>query len=143
MSDVIAVRESVPAKTLEAFSSIGGTDLDARFALAEAVMGALPLADHVGVPFNLAHIVRQPVEVTDDQTGEISLTYRTVLVKDDGSALAATSRGVDVSVDNILSTLGNPASWGGRSFPFVVEKRGSGKSAYFTLVPVAQPKGKK
>lgn len=139
----VAVVESTPVQTLQAFSSIQGDDLDARFELAQAVMGATPIKDHIGVPFNLAHIVRQPVQVTNEKTGEVSMTYRTTLVTDEGKALAATSKGMDVAIDNILNTLGSPEAWGGRSFPFIAERRGSGTSEYFTLVPVAAAKGKK
>lgn len=138
MSNEVAIVEQTPNNSLVPFSSIQGADLETRFTLAAAVMGATPLADHKGVPFNLAHIVRQPVEVVNEQTGVVSKTFRTTLITDDGRALAATSRGIDIAVDNILATLGNPAQWSGASFPFIAEERGSGTRKFLTLVPVVK-----
>lgn len=142
MSNEVAVIEQTPGSNLRPFTSVEGSDMETRFSLAAAVMGATPLADHKGVPFNLRHIVRQPVEVVNQQTKAKSITYRTTLITDDGRAFSATSRGIDVAVDNILATLGNPKEWGDSSFPFIAEERGSGTSKFLTLVPVVA-KGKK
>lgn len=143
LSTEVAVIESTPAKQLEPFSSIEGNDFATRRELAAAVMGAKDLSSQLGVPFNIKHIIRQPVDVTNKETGVVSSTYRTTFVTDNGDAFAATSRGIDIAVDNILATMGNPAGWGDEVFAVIAEKVGSGNTAYFTLKPIIPAKGKK
>jgi hypothetical protein len=131
----IAIIENAPISSIRAYSSIQGTDLEARLALANAVTASVPLTEVLDKEIALRNIVVQPVEMKNDRTGELSTVARMTLVTEDGIAYHATSGPLHRDLTNLLTILGPPAQWG-RAIKIVVTKEGKGNSAYFTLKSV-------
>lgn len=82
---------------------------------------------------NLANFIVQNVELTSDETGEISEATRVILVDADGSAYHAISAGLVNSLQSVLGFLGHPATWENPVPVKVVEKTGKGARRYMTL----------
>lgn len=96
------------------YTSIKGTDLSARKAIAKAMTNSKPVADSLGKTINLRDIIVQYVEVVQNQeTGEVAAAPRVTLIDESGEAFHATSDGLLTSVRNLFATLGEPDSWTG------------------------------
>jgi len=139
MSDVntgeIAIIENAPISSIRAYSSIQGNDLEARMALANAVLASEPLTNMLDKEIALTNLVVQPVEMTNERTGETAIVARITLVTEDGHAYHATSGPLHRDLTNLLQMLGQPSQWG-RAIKIVVSKDGKGSSAYFTIKSV-------
>ena len=66
------------------------------------------LGDHIGDVIEVVNIVAHPVEVTDEQTGEIIEALRTVLIDKKGKSYVAVSQGITNSLSRIFSLIGTP-----------------------------------
>lgn len=66
------------------------------------------LGDHIGEVLEVVNVVAHPVELVDEQTGEVVNTLRTVLVTKDGKTYTAVSQGVTSALARIFSIVGMP-----------------------------------
>lgn len=66
------------------------------------------IADHIGETLEIVNVVAHPVELTDEETGEVFEALRTVLVAKDGTAYTATSQGITSALAKIFSIVGMP-----------------------------------
>lgn len=66
-----------------------------KIAIFNAVNGAdESVADHIGEVLDIVNVVAHPVELTDEETGEIINCLRTVLVDKNGKTYTAVSQGI-------------------------------------------------
>lgn len=68
------------------------------------------LNDMVGKPLEIVDVVAHPITITDEETGEIIETVRTVLIDKNGKCYHAVSAGILNSLQKIFSIIGMP-SW--------------------------------
>jgi hypothetical protein len=63
---------------------------------------------NAGATISMIGIMAQSVKLTDDETGEVTDAYRTVIFGNDGKTYAAVSEGVIGSLQNIFALYGFP-----------------------------------
>lgn len=68
------------------------------------------LADHIGEVIEVVDVVAHPVQLADEESGEIIEALRTVLVAKDGKTYTAVSQGITNSLQRVFSIVGMP-SW--------------------------------
>lgn len=66
------------------------------------------LADHIGEVLEVVDVVAHPVELVDEETGEVFQALRTVLITKDGKGYSATSQGITSALSKIFSIVGMP-----------------------------------
>ena len=67
-----------------------------------------PIAKHINEVLEIVNIVAHPVELLDEETGEIITALRTVLIAKDGKAYNAVSGGITNSLARIFAIVGKP-----------------------------------
>lgn len=92
------------------FSSVQAETQDEKLALYDAISNCEDLKKQVNKVINVENIVIQQVELENDETGEVSLANRIVLIDDKGKAFGCTSSGVETSVRNLIAVVG-AAPW--------------------------------
>ena len=68
------------------------------------------IADHINEVLDIVDVVAFPVQLTDEDTGEIVECLKTVLIDKAGKSYTATSQGIANSLSRIFSIVGMP-SW--------------------------------
>ncbi len=142
MSNAVATRgNAISDLSSGVLSTIQGNDRETQNRVFEALTAALPLADNLKTPFNIADVVSQRIkneDTMDPATGEVipgDEYVRIVLVGPAGEpSFAAASKGVLNSVTQIFQVYGHPAEW---SEPVRVQavQEGSGTSKFLKLIP--------
>lgn len=66
------------------------------------------LNDHIGEVLEIVNVVAFPVDLLDEETGEMIQALQTVLVAKDGKTYKATSQGITNSIVRIFSIVGKP-----------------------------------
>lgn len=134
MSDVVATRQqdSGFSQNLVAYSSIRGTDDDAKMKVLMAISDAQPMQEVLGQELAIVDIIIMNTEVTDRVTGELVPAKRTVIIEEDGTAKAAMSDGIIRSLNNLLGVYGEPHTWNGPKHGTVVEAGPKGRQ-YYTI----------
>lgn len=79
-----------------------------RLAIYDAVSNSESLDNMVGKVIAITDVVVQPVEMTDNATGEVRDMNRIVLICEDGKAYGCTSSGVETSIKNLFGIVGMP-----------------------------------
>lgn len=116
------------------FTTVKGTDIEAKKTVFSAVNDAEPLSDHFGEILDIVDIVAHKVEVANEESGEIDEATRVVLLTADGKALASVSIGIQGAVRNILAFLGEPSTWDGAVKLIPVEKKSRRGFRYMSLM---------
>lgn len=116
------------------FTTVKGTDIEAKKTVFSAVNDAEPLSDHLGETLDVVDIVAHKVEVANEESGEIGEATRVVLLTADGKALASVSVGIQGAVRNILAFLGEPSTWDGAVKLIPVERKGRRGFRYMSLM---------
>ena len=129
---------TVATRTPRAYSSVKGTDIDARKLVYNAVNNAEQVSDHLGEEFLLSNIIQQPTEslVLDkdgNPTGEVEEYTRTTLITPDGQAFSAGSDGIAGSVENLISAFGEPSEWAEPLRVKVIERKSRNKRTFFSI----------
>lgn len=94
------------------YSSIQGTDMNAKVQTLEAMSNAENLADNLGVTIELRNVIIQEVTLVNKETGKIDDAPRITLIAEDGKSYVATSVGVFSSIKQLLGVAGEPQTWG-------------------------------
>lgn len=68
------------------------------------------LADFINKKLNITDYLIEVAEIANEETGEISIVPRVVLIAEDGKSYQATSYGIANSVRNLVQAVGN-APW--------------------------------
>lgn len=71
------------------------------------------ISDCIGETISLANIVAHPIQLVDENSGELIETMRMVLVDDKGTSYEAVSTGIVNAVARILQIFGQPDTWTG------------------------------
>lgn len=66
------------------------------------------LADHINEVLEIVNIVAHPVELVDEEDGEVFTALRTILIAKDGKAYSAVSGGITNSIARIFAIVGKP-----------------------------------
>ena len=114
------------------FSTVKQDTEAGRRNVLSAVMDAAPLRDSLGSTIKLANVIVQPVEMTNEQTGEVTTQPRVILINDKGEAFVGISAPVFRDVRNVLDILGMPDTWE-KPLAVKVVREGAGLRQYFTL----------
>lgn len=69
------------------------------------------ISDCIGEVISLANIVAHPIQLVDEDSGELVETMRMVLVDDKGTSYEAVSTGLVNAVARILQIFGQPDTW--------------------------------
>ena len=68
------------------------------------------IADHIGEVLEIVDVVAHPVELVDEETGEIVQALRTVLIDVNGKSYTAVSQGITSALSKVFAIVGMP-SW--------------------------------
>ena len=110
---------------------------EGKIKLYSALQNAEKLDEHLNEPLNMTNAVAQAVQVTDDQTGEISNTVRVIIVTDDNNkAYAATSPTLAAGLNTMFGIFGTPNTWTEPLRIKVVERRSRRGFKFFSIEPV-------
>ena len=135
-NDAVATVEqssSVAVRKPRTYSSVTGTDVEARKTVYNAVNNAEQISDHLGEEFHLVHIIQQPTESLNENTGVVEEYTRTTLITADGTAFSAGSDGIAGSVDNLLAAFGEPSEWVEPLRVKVIERKSRNKRTFFSI----------
>ena len=124
------------------YSSIQGDSFEDRVAVVAAITDAEPIADHLGQTIWLKDIVAHSVTITDDETGEVSVQPRTILIDKDGKAYSAVSGVIVNRLTTIVNVIGQPHTWPSPLPIRVTREKASGARTFFEvrIVTGAKPK---
>lgn len=125
-TDVNAVDNNV------VFCSMHADSIDDRIKVFNAINSSLALDDFVGKTLHVKDLVIQPVELTNERTGEIEQSKRVVLIDVDGKAYATVSKGVASAIRNIFAIIG-VAPWDKPLKLKPVKRQGNHGFKYTTL----------
>ena len=66
------------------------------------------LAEHINEVIEVVNVVAHPVELIDEESGEIFTALRTILITKDGTSYSAVSSGITNSLARIFALIGKP-----------------------------------
>lgn len=69
------------------------------------------LSEYIGEVINLKDIVAHPIQLIDENTGELLDALRVVLIDANGTSYEAVSNGVANAINRILQIFGQPDTW--------------------------------
>lgn len=81
------------------------------------------LSDMIGKRIDVIDVVAYPVELTDEDTGELIKTVRIVLIDKDGIGYNAVSSGITNSLNKIFGIIGTPEGGAWHEEPVAMEVR--------------------
>ena len=107
-----------------------------KIALYAALQNADKLDEHLNETIHMTNAIAQAVQVTDDNTGEISNTVRVILVGDHGDAYAATSPTLASGLNTLFGIFGTPDTWTEPLDIKVVTRKSRRGFKFFSIEPV-------
>lgn len=111
---------------------------EGKIKLYSALQNAEKLDEHLNEPLAMVNAVAQAVQVTDDQTGEVSNTVRVIIVTADNKAYAATSPTLAAGLNTMFGIFGTPNVWTEPLTIKVIERRSRRGFKFFSIEPVAE-----
>jgi len=115
-------------------TTIDMSTMQGKVAVYQALADSESIADHLEEPFKLKDIIFQGVEVTSQQTGEITPATRTILVAADGKRFSTVSDTIVSDLRTLTAIFGSPETWDEPLEVSVEERRGNNKNRYYKLV---------
>ncbi len=115
-------------------TTIDMSTMQGKVAVYQALADSESIADHLEEPFKLKDIIFQGVEVTSQQTGEITPATRTILVAADGQRFSTVSDTIVSDLRTLTAIFGSPETWDEPLEVSVEERRGNNKNRYYKLV---------
>lgn len=109
---------------------------EGKIKLYSALQNAEKLDEHLNEPLAMVNAVAQAVQVTDDQTGEVSNTVRVIIVTADNKAYAATSPTLAAGLNTMFGIFGTPNVWDEPLTIKVIERRSRRGFKFFSIEPV-------
>lgn len=122
-TELATINNETPDFSRGMFCSIHAETQADRLDIYEAVSNSQPLDDMVGKVVVVENVIIQPVEMTNNATGEQTMRNRIVLITPDGDAYGCTSTGVETSMRNLFAIVGCPP-WNPAIAFDVVKKQG-------------------
>ena len=111
---------------------------EGKIKLYSALQNAEKLDEHLNEPLAMVNAIAQAVQVTDDQTGEISNTVRVIIVTADNKAYSATSPTLAAGLNTMFGIFGTPDKWAEPLTIKVVERRSRRGFKFFSIEPVTE-----
>ena len=111
---------------------------EGKIKLYSALQNAEKLDEHLNEPMDMVNAVAQSVQVTDDQTGEISNTVRVIITTADNKAYAATSPTLAAGLNTMFGIFGTPNTWTEPLCIKVIERRSRRGFKFFSIEPVTE-----
>lgn len=118
---------------------IDTSTFDGKVKLYSALQNAEKLADHLNEPLHMVNAVAQSVQVTDEQTGEMTSSARVIIVTDDDKAYAATSPTLLAGLNTMFGIFGTPNTWKQPIAVKVVEHRSRRGYKFYSIEPASEP----
>ncbi len=115
-------------------TTIDMSTMKGKVAVYQALADSESIADHLEEPFQLKDIIFQGVEVTSQNTGEITPATRTILVAADGRRFSTVSDTIVSDLRTLTAIFGSPDTWDEPLEVSVEERRGNNKNRYYKLV---------
>lgn len=115
------------------FSTLQGSGFEVQLETFSAIQDAVPLVDNLGKTINLVNVIVQPVELVDEETGEVKPQPRITLIDADGTSYSATSNPLFRSIQLLLGMVGRDTSKWANPVKIHVLREGPTKRAYFVL----------
>ncbi len=131
-NELSTITNDAPEFSRGMYCSIHAETQADRLDIYEAVSNSLPLDDMVGKVVEVENVIIQPVEMTDNATGEQTVRNRIVLITPKGDAYGCTSTGVETSMKNLFAIVGCPP-WNPAIAFDVVKKQGRNGYKFTTL----------
>jgi hypothetical protein len=129
--DVGSILESMNDAS-KVVTTITGTDIDARIALASALTNSEKLKTKLNTELAVVDYVVTEVTFVSKETGEVVNAPRVVLIDENGDAFHATSMGVLTALRNIRLAVGE--LWGQKPVRVIPEqKQGNNGWEFITL----------
>ncbi len=75
-----------------------------------AISDTVSLRDYVNQPLEIVDVMAHPVDLVDEESGELTTAIRTILISKDGEAYAAVSEGIRSSIARLVQICGQ-APW--------------------------------
>lgn len=66
------------------------------------------LSDFIGKQINVVHVIAHEVEMENEQTKELELQFRVILIDDKGESYASVSSGITQALKTIFNIVGQP-----------------------------------
>lgn len=124
---------------LAVFSTITGTDFASKVTLMNALSNSEPVSENLKATIELVNVVVEPVDMANEQTGEVKAQPRIVLLDKNGVAYHAISGPAFRDVKRLLAIMGHPSTWPA-PLPIHVVQEGTGTRKYFTIKLGEAPK---
>lgn len=117
---------------------IDTSTFDGKVRLYSALQNAAKLSDHLNEPLHMVNAVAQSVQVTDEQTGEMTNSARVIIVTDDDKAYAATSPTLLAGLNTMFGIFGTPNTWEKPIAVKVVERRSRRGYKFYSVEPATE-----
>lgn len=131
-TELATISNDAPDFSRGMYCSIHAETQADRLDIYEAVSNSMSLDDMVGKTIEVENVIIQPVEMTDNATGEQTMRNRIVLITPNGDAYGCTSTGVETSMRNLFAIVGCPPWTPAIAFD-VVKKQGRNGYKFTTL----------
>lgn len=128
--------ENTELGTIQHF--IDTSTFEGKVKLYSALQNAEKLSDHLNEPLHMVNAVAQSVQVTDEQTGEMTSTARVIIVTDDGKAYSATSPTLLAGLNTMFGIFGTPNTWEKPIAVKVVERRSRRGYKFYSIETEAE-----
>lgn len=128
--------ENIELGTVQHF--IDTSTREGKVKLYSALQNAEKLDEHLNEPLAMVNAVAQSVQVTDDQTGEVSNTVRVIILTADNKAYAATSPTLAAGLNTMFGIFGTPNTWAEPLCIKVVERRSRRGFKFFSIEPMSE-----
>lgn len=138
-NEIVNRNNSVPAIGSDvgaSWSTFTNDDIETRKLAYNAISNPEKISEHLDETINLKDIVIQNIEVTNSETGEVSVVPQVILVDDKGTAYSAVSAGAYSSVMRLLSIFGHPSQWADALPVQVVERRSNRGFKFYAIAAV-------
>lgn len=132
--------ENTELGTIQHF--IDTSTFEGKVKLYTALQNAEKLSDHLNEPLHMVNAVAQSVQVTDEQTGEMTSTARVIIVTDDGKSYSATSPTLLAGLNTMFGIFGTPNTWEKPIAVKVVERRSRRGYKFYSIETEAEAGGK-
>lgn len=132
-TDVVAIIAGLNNPQLGFYSSVKSDNFEDKLAIARAMSSSDAIDNNLGKTIALVNFIIQPVDIANRLTGEINTAPRIILIAQDGTAFHATSIGILSSLRNIMTVLGEPATWPAPINVQIVKQKGNNGFNFFTI----------
>lgn len=132
--------ENTELGTIQHF--IDTSTFEGKVKLYSALQNAEKLSDHLNEPLHMVNAVAQSVQVTDEQTGEMTSTARVIIVTDDDKAYSATSPTLLAGLNTMFGIFGTPNTWEKPIAVKVVERRSRRGYKFYSIETATEAGGK-